>query len=404
VLFPLLLALLADPAALNGKVLAETRAGESPVGAGQASEAYASSLLIPQVELRIRDRRTELRLAYLPQLVWQLPAVTDLNGRPLLLHQAGFTLVTRPSETTNLLARGSGAFGQPDYYSLPQLIGPGQAAVPQVTTILTATGTVTFSQDLTRRTRLTLGATASHYQPYGSAAANLPPGTTLARSTAVAVVPGVLFRLTPLDDLSGNVLVSDAQYSTGVDVFMVTPRVSWLRRRPAGDDFRLTLGLSYARDRGSKPALLGASPFLPTGSVAATWHPIRYEGYSLAVGFTSTVEQYVDPVLAVSGPRAQLGAQVLLVMVPDWMVGVRGDSYFSLRTTPLPGDPDETTFTLSSPVRHRISKNVTMELGARWIERGPALSSPAFAFRERQLLAYLSLTANTEDAPPYTSH
>ncbi len=405
--FPLLLLLLADPAAVNGKLIVETRAGESPVTAGQASQAYASTLVIPQVELRLRDPRAELRLAYLPQFVWQFPAVNgNLEARPLILHRAALSLVGRPTATTNVVAIGAAAVGQPDYYSLPQLIGPGQAYVPRVDKIFTASGSLVFSEDLTFRWRLLLSAGLSTYRPYG----NIPPPDPMqpfalgtAGETTVGGAVGARHLLTPIDDVSGIVSVSDADYTTGADLLLISPRLIWMRRQPAGDDFRLTVGLSYARDHGSMLVLAGGPALLPTGSLAVTRHLIRSEGYVLSMGINSTVEQYVDPVLRVSGPRAQVGGQVLFTIVPSWIIGVDGQLFLGLRRTPLAGDPDETTFTVNVPVRRRLSKNATLELGGRWSERGPAVSSPTFGFRERQLLAYLQLMLTTEDIMPYGS-
>ncbi|MDB4983502.1 MAG: hypothetical protein JWM82_4254 [Myxococcales bacterium] len=405
--FPLILSLLplvADPVALNGKVMAEARAGESPSFVGQESQLYVSSLLVPQVELRLRDRRVDFRLAYLPQLVWQFAPAPPSPARPLILHRAGLSAIGRPTATTNLGVQGFGAVGQPDYFALPQLIGPGQAALPPVDKILMASATAAFTKELSLRWRLTLTANVSHFEPYGNIAPTVGTEPGLLRQTTVGGAAGVGVHLTPIDDLSSAVAVSDAQYANGIEFLLVTPRVTWLRRRPAGDDFQLTLGVSYARDLGSVPALVGGPTFLPTGSLSINWHPMRYEGYAMSVGFTSTVEQYVDPVLRVAGPRALVAGQVQLVIVPSWIIGAYGAFFFSLRQTPLTNDPDETTFALNVPVRRRFSKNVTMELGGRWSERGPAFASPNFAFRERQLLAYLQLTVTTEDIMPYGSH
>ena len=138
---PLLLApLLASPFNLDGAVVAEGRAGSSPVLVGQAPQSFAAAVVSPQVAVWLRGHQLDLRLGYLPRLTWETPNDLGFEGRPLILHQAALALTARPAATTELQARAAGAIGQPDYSILPQLIGSGQAALPQVQRIVTVSG------------------------------------------------------------------------------------------------------------------------------------------------------------------------------------------------------------------------------------------------------------------------
>jgi hypothetical protein len=408
----LLATLLASPVTLDGTLVAEGRAGSSPQIAGQGTEAFAGVVVSPQVELSLHDERGEARLAYLPRLVWQTPNLLGYEARPLVLHQANLALSGRLSSTTDGTASAFGSIGQPDYTVLPQLLGPGQAALPQAQTIVTGRGAAFLQHLLTRRLRLTLGANFSYFKVLDESAPSsmapapgaLTPFVAL-HQTFFAAIPGALYAVTRNDDLLLTAAVSYGTYTDDIAIVSVSPQLMWRARRPpVGDELRLAVGVSYARDSGSRSVLAGGSAFLPMGSAEIVHGLVVEDSVGLHVGARLMVEQYVDPVLAVSGPRATSSGGVMLTLPPSWSFAVQGDVTASLRRTALApaNNPDETSFSLRVPIRHRFSSVAVLEWGALWADRAPAVAAPDFHFHQRQLWAYIALTLTTRDVSPWS--
>ena len=407
IFFALLAPLLASPFELNASVATETRAGEAPVLGTTVSDRFVAELITPQAEAELRQEQLDVRLAYSPRLFWQAPNALGRTFRPLLLNQATLSLSAQPSATTKIAARAFGSYGEPDYTILSQIIGSmqgmpapgsGQPSVPQVLKILTVAANLGIQTDLSRRFRLTFGVDATHFRPLADLPPVMsqpgvpmpPPSAVYLTQTTVTATPGATFRVTPEDDLALTVGTAYSTYSSTysccVELLLVSPMLSWRMRRQAGDELRLGLGFTEARDLGSISVLGGHPVLSPTGSVEALWHVGGEDEYGLTARLKATVDEFVDPILGVAYPRGLVAGQLLLVLAPDWSVSVQGDFGTSLQTSPaIPtsnttapsqiGSPDETAFSISVPVRHRLSGNLIMEFGGRWAERAPAIAA-----------------------------
>ena len=245
VTFLLLAALVAEPLELNAGLTTEVRAGQSPVLGNQDSRAFVATVATPGVEMTAKDGRLDLRVTYFPRLVWQSPNALDQTGRPLVLHQAALALLGRPTARVRLAARAFGAYGQPDYSALPQLIGAGagmppaggvQAAVPEVQTILTLSAGLAVDGDVTRRWKLGFALDGTHFRPITEAALPDPtPGVAslplLRRQTTITGAPSVVYRLTEHDDLALTVAVTDARSHGDVEIGRASATFSWRARR-----------------------------------------------------------------------------------------------------------------------------------------------------------------------------
>jgi hypothetical protein len=400
-LLPLLLPLLAEPVNLDGTVIAEGRRGVSPILANGGSTAFGAGILLPQVELWLRDERGELRVAYLPRLTWQLPNQLDYEARPLVLHQVSLGVIHRPTSKTQYSVRALGSVGEPDYSTLTQILGPGQAAVPQARTVASVSSSADGQVIFTRRWRATMVANVSYFHVL-----NVPPavvGTmpTLNSQLGLSGAVGTSYALTPIDDLALSAPIAYVTYATDVQLFTITPTLSWHQRHQTGD-VRLSLGLTYMQDLGTTHTLQNGWGFLPAANVDLVQSVVVQDGNGLWARARFTVEHYADPILVAVGPRALAWGQLALTASPDWIFAVEGNVSLSLRTTPLPENPDETAFSLRVPVRRRLSRHFAIEIGGLWSDRGPALAAPSFAFHQRQLWAYFSLTATTRDVPGWS--
>src|SRR5262249_52460427 len=119
----------------------------------------------------------------------------------------------------------------------------------------------------------------------------------------------------------------------------------------------------------------------------------------------ATVDYYVDPILNTTGPRGTATTELYFAFPGDWVTGISGSFSTSLSLqTPYAAQtggtfPDETAFSVSVPVRHRVSSYLIAEVGGRVANRGPRLTAPVLDFHQRQLWIYVQLTATTRLVP-----
>jgi hypothetical protein len=419
-LFALLLApLLASPFNLDGTVLAEGRAGSSPVIAGKAPETFVAGILTPQFQAWLHDETLDGRLTYLPRFMWQTPNNAGYEARPLILHQMSLGLTGRPSSTTDVTARGFGSYGQADYSILPQLIGTAQGALPPVQKIVTASGNVGVQESVSRRLRLTLAGEVMYFRVLGDAptqnATAMAPA--LPRQSAFDATPGAIYAVTRNDDIWLTATALYGRYANQVGIESITPLLTWRGRKQSGDELRLSLGVSYARDVGANSIINGGSALLPTATGEIQHSLLVQDAYGLSAHLRLAAEQYVDPILLTTGPRFLASGQLTLTEAPGWSVALQGDFSASTATvtlTPpvlppagaapvapnLPRGPDQTAFSVRVPVRRRFSRNCWLEVGGFYGDRGPSLTAPNFQFHQRQLWAYFGLTITTQDVGP----
>lgn len=401
----LLMLFLADPVDPNVGLAAEIRAGQTPLYAGGAPRDFVAGVLTPQASLDVREPDTSLRLRYFPQLFWERAEGIDRRA-PLVLHQASLAFSTKPVRSTSLTAQALSAIGEPDYAALPQLLGTGQLVLPQVVKIFSLTAGAAVQTDLSRRWQVSLLANGSHFQPIGnqtpmvtdpSVAPSIAP--QFVTQTSGSVTPGTAYKLTRVDTLGVSVSATDSKFSNGVDIFVANPSFGWRRRLAPGDEIQLGVGVAYAHDLGTVPAASTQKAVIPTGSAELIWRLLTDGESSLTGDLRAAVDDFIDPVLGISGPRFLTSARLVLLPRPGWSAALQADFGTVWASTPpgLSGLPDETAASVALPIRHWISNHFAFETGARWADRGPAISSGQFAFHQRQTWAYFAFIATTRN-------
>lgn len=409
---PLAPGYLSGALAVVGSVQSESRAGESPDVVNTASQSFVTTapqrfvaeIVTPRLAVELRRPDLNLAAWYGPRFYWQQPNQAEISG-PLILHAFGLLLDARTSETVTVSGAATGSIGKPDYGMLPNVLGMVQGTLPPVVSIAAVSGNAQVAMRLTDRWALGLAAQIFYWHWL-----DIPPGlssSTVTQQTAVSGQPTVALKLTPLDTLALGAAVGEATYSQSAGILTVTPVANWKRVLARRVNLNLTLGMTYAKTLGSGSVgmmpLLGASGSAesPIGSVElvsrlARRDEVLFQGRALA-----GVDFFIDPVLGVGLPRALASAELTVTSVPNWTTGLRGDFATPLQAPPpINGTaPDETAFSITVYLRRRATENLYAELGGRWADRGPALQTPDFAFHQRQLWAYLSLTATTRPIP-----
>jgi len=423
----------------------ELRAGESPILPGADSQAFVAEIVTPRIGLELRRPDFTLQLFYSLRLFWEDPSpiqtittdslspnvVTRIRGQarttvsdsgPLILHTVGLNLTTRPSRSVSAVAAASGSIGSPDFTALPQVLGTVQGTLPPIVSIVSGTAQGNLHYEVNRRWALGLGANVAYWRwldlPASPTASTTTGQTTVMGQTLVtgqtsaSAEPGATLILSKRDTLGFGAAVGAVVNSDGAGVSTLTPALSWRSRLTARDNLRLIAGVTYARALGTTPPgltpLLGSSgtAVAPIGSLEFESHLLRRDEILVLASAGAGVDYYVDPVLGAAVPRAMAGAGMSLIAAPRWMFTLRGDFGTAIRTTPFQtlvngvpvagvAAPDETVFTVSLGVRRWFSHNLLAEIGGRWADRAPALVTPDFAFHQRQLWIYLSLTATT---------
>jgi hypothetical protein len=388
----------------------QTRAGEAPLLPDAVPHTFAAELLIPRLALFLRYPDLTLSVWYAPRIFIQDPTPPGTSGA-LLLHTFGLTLNALPSRVVTLTGNVAGAVGEPDYATLPLVLGTTQAAFPSTTIIKLASATALGRMDarLTRRWDLMLALQAFYWHYIDYDAADISPNTVAGQANGSAEL-GAMYRLTPLQQLGLSTTVGGALYSSYGGMVTVTPAAIWKAQLTQREDLRVTLGMTYAQAVGT--AVPGTVPLLggegsavsPIGSADLTAHLARRDGVLFTGHLRGGVDYFLDPVLGTAAPRGFAGLESDTLAASGWATLLRGDFATALRTTPYPVapgqlQPDETVFAVTLSVRRPVNQHLLAELGGVWGNRGPALFAPDFHFHQRQLWVYLSITGTTRPVP-----
>jgi hypothetical protein len=399
------LLLLSGDLRVEGDATSESRAGETPIVPGQVPRDFVAEILTPQVALRYLDPAVHFEASYAPRIQWQTPNASDTLA-PLVLHTGNLLLDAHASRRLRLVGNATGSYGKPDYMMLQQILGPGQASLPAVQSIASASVRAGAFVHLSRRWDLEAGAQLFYWKWLdASTGTTLGPGTITEQQSAQEDAT-TLFRLDERNEVGLGAIAMEASYSTGLELITVGPTGTWRSVLTRESDLRLTLGVTYARAGGSPPpgATLGLAPgqqaVAPLASLRYQSHVARSNELFVLGHAGATTGYYVDPILGQVVPRALVDAGVSVAAVPNWLATLQGDFTTALRTAPLvltanATPPDETAFSLTLSVRRRFSANFFGEVGGRWSDRGPAFVEPDFHFHQRQLWIYVMLIGTT---------
>jgi hypothetical protein len=408
-----LLALLANVEA-GATVTTEARGGQAPVTAGGRPRVGVAATIRPAAEVRLRQDSSRVSLLYSPWVQWRYPNPLDVN-RPLVLHTVSLDGELRPSATSQVGARAGFSAGEADYAVLPQLLGGRPSALPDSVELMVITGALTYLVEMTPRWRLGTELGYTHRRPLNVTTPpppdpSLPPDPNqeaadffLSEQNAIQLVPTLAYRLTQVDDLLLETGVAWEKHSSGIELYSFEPRVGWQRRLAPQRMLSLLAGVAYTQDVGERSATGSKHDVSPLAEGRLEGHLWREQQRSLSGAFGVEVEYYVDPVVAAAGPRAVATTGLSLGMGQNWNVGLDAAFGTSLKSDPMPGQPDETFVSVALPVRHRVTPHLMMEMGVRYSNRAPHFAADDFEFRQRELWVYLAATATTFPIPAFVN-
>jgi hypothetical protein len=404
---------------LQASAISETRAGEAPVTPGARTNAFIAEIVMPVGGFELRRPDLVFTGWYGPRIYWEDPNPLSQSG-PLVLHTAALQLDARASRRVSLSGTATGSIGQPDYMSLPQVLGAVQATLPKVADLASVSGQARVVALPARRWEVDFATRIFYWQwldtPTQRREATLPDEDfvnqlpTITGQTLIGGEPTLFYSLDHRNTIGfgANVTaVDETSYTLSWDVFTVSPGITWKRRLSPTGDMLLVLGATYAQMIGPTP--FGITPPLgrtghqasPVGSIDVGSRFMRYRTILFEGRAKAGVDYYIDPVLGTAVPRA-LADVAADALDGYWSYVVRADFATALRETPYAvvgprsAVPDETVFSLAVAARHQLSPNLLGEVGALWADRAPAFVTPDFAFHQRQLWAYISISATTK--------
>jgi hypothetical protein len=403
---------------LNGAVAAEARAGEGPLVPGEAPVPGFMSILTPAVELQYLNRSLDLRAGYNLRILLR-ESSTYLNFAPLYLHTWTLTLDSHP--TTRLQIKGAAQVleGAADYAYLPYIFGASQATLVLVPEIFSATATASAQLRATRRVTAEVALSGLHNQPIGVGTVMAPVASApavpyvLPHFTSLAAMPGVLLRLSEVDELTLSSSF-EYQYVSGISDITATgvgplpthsltglvaiPTIGWKTNRARHSELELKAGVAFSHLASSYPVEPNA--VTPVGSVAVDQRLLSLRDAVLGIHCGGSVEYYLDPILGTAAPHAMTTAALSLTVPQNWTIALEGTFVTSLKAHPrgVGTDiyyPDEVAASAELPVRHPVSEHLTVEFGGRWSDRSPFFTAPDYGFHQRQLWLYVLLTGTT---------
>jgi hypothetical protein len=407
---------------VNAGVAAEGRAGVTPVATagGFDSTPSAAGIVTPGGELQFQSPRLVTRLTYGLRIFESVTRDLPVQS-PLYLHNATLSLLLRPGRRFDATAAGSLSYGEADYSYFSQVLGQMQPTLPPPLKFLSLSMGVVTHLRLTPLWTLQTAADVLDRRQVDSAP---PAAGTLSvfrfpHQRSFDVIPSLIGRITRRDDIIAAVgavyQATDGQQALPgavvtappetIEILSITPNLGWRVRLSRRYDFHIAAGLTYSYLIKKSAAFGEISPVAPTGAVDLTVHLLTSRAVTLRGMFGATFDYFLDPVLGVSGTRGTSFARLTAYLPLEWTAGF--DASFTTlltsnqNTTLAAVNPDQTVVAVAAPVRHRISRNFTAEMGLRYTDRAPNLGSANFSFHAHEAWLYFVLTATSRAVPEF---
>ena len=405
----------------------ETRVGDAPTGALSvpsdptsvpvaAQQAQVMVVATPILKLRWTTGVDDVRLDSATRIFWR--PVPLLGTRPLFLETLGATDTRRPTKRSRWRLDLRGTYGEEDYTSLSQQFA-NQPTLPVSTTMFMANGSVDALWRNSRRTTLTFRLGVIHRRTLDAQpVASKVPGTSLAplslpTQTSVTASPALHWTVTRRFGIEASAPVFDYDFQDitqasapagHTNIASIQPQMGFLEELSRRHQLHFVAGLTFAYALQGSNTKLGhhVTPLVRV-DLNSTLYRTRATAVQSSVG--AGTNWLVDPVLGTGVWRGVAQANFDATIGPHWTTGARFmfTTNLSARLPTADGPSangapiyiDETIVSAEIPVRHRWSNLLLVEFGGRFAERAPRLSAPRFAWRERELWAFLTLFAAT---------
>lgn len=408
---------------LSAGLRLENRSGVSPRVPGSDPELAIDFIINPSLSTLYRSSEVTVRANYGPRVFMRGGGGAE-QFRPLLLHSADAAI---DWEVTRRLRLGLTARGSIGAINYSYTFTPGDEnspVVPTEDTLEFMTGDVgvqssfRWSPIVTQAT----GVSVAYSAPVGAGGAGLPEQLRTRGGITFAIAPSVRDALElglsgELVEFPGTIPSPDpTMQSRAPRLGFMNPRVGLVHRFDSRYVCTLRVGalalFSPEIVNPTNPSdVRGGFSMLP--SFDATCTADAYRGPDLRVGANLQlgVVGFANPLLQRVDPRAVVGAGITMVLPPRTSIAVTA-SFFTPATldtveaSGLPGGAllTETLLDVRAPVRFQLADEYSLEVGGRFLARGPRLAAPEFSLGNFDAQAYvafnLALTTQSQRVRP----
>ena len=394
----------------------DVRAGQSPVveantaGEGVLTERSRSQVLVaatPLLGVRLTGERSELRALSATRMLWR--PVPYADQRPIFLETLEVAHNARPSPRSRWQLNLLSTYGEEDYTSLLRQFGANQPELPAALSMFAVSALGDGSWRASRRTTLFLFASGAYRQSLDdqpSAGSGTPGTLALPTQTLVVLTPAGRYALdrrtslevrTGIGDIDIQGIRRDSSASGRVNILTLQPQVGLIRDLTRTQQLRLFGGLTYAVVLSSPDDSRDWRTLTPLfrGDLSSVLWRAPASSVRSLLGFEAAWQ--ADPMLGLAVWRTTAFANLDAQLGPGWGAAVRASFTTDLNSPVWVNDRplDETIVQVEVPFRYRWSSQLVVEMGGRYSERAPNLFADEFAWRSRELWAFVTLTGTT---------
>jgi hypothetical protein len=360
---------------------AEVAAGYAPIGLNQEREPSMSSEVEPGAGLSIQGERSSLELTLSPRLYYRLPNF-DGVGRPLILVKSAarhsFRMTPRLTWSSDLAVQ----VGEVEYSST-RLVTDSPIAQPEDASVL-STFDVNASTGLawavTPTYTSSLRVVAEHNEPLGSSRDTTPFTTGGGADAAQRFF---------LDDRSSLAVTTSYHYysiSTEPDWMSVPVSLDYLRSLSRGTTLGAGIGATAAFQAEDPVQVFPTATF----TVERVLHETRVAKVSNRFGtsMTATFDTVIGRLYPVAGIEASLAG----MFGDDWTAGIGGFAYTAATREPIYEDGRDTYISFEGRAAYRLSREWSLDFGARETARGTHLSIQPFEFSQGETWGFVGIS------------
>lgn len=400
----------------------ENRSGVSPRTPLSPPELAIDFIVNPSLASIYLGNELTVRASYAPRLFMRGGGGAE-DFRPLVLHSADAAVDWEATRRMRLGLTARGSIGAINY---SYAITPGDSnttVLPTDELLEFMTGDVgaQLSYRWTPIVTQATGVNVAYSAPVGAGGAGLPEQLRTRGGVTFSIAPSVQDALEI--GLSGEFVEflgtpaspDPAASGRAPRLGFMNPRVGLVHRFDSRYVCALRVGaLALFSPEVVNPtdtSVRGGFSILPSFDANCTANAYRSPDLRIGGNFQLGVVGFANPILQRVDPRAVLGAGLTVVLPPRTSIAFSA-SFFtpatldSVESTGLPGGAlaTETVLDLRLPVRYLLADEYSVEVGGRFLARGPRLSAPEFSLGNFDAQAYvafnLALTTQAQRARP----
>lgn len=369
------------------RVRAEVAVGSAPVDYGGRQSATVTYTLSPMGGWWIGTHTRSLLLAYTPRLMLRRPNRAGVN-RPLILHDVSADYAERLSRRMQLSSRLAWVYGETDYLSFEEALGPTQTTVPRIALIRTTQvlGQVGLSHAYARRHARQIGVGASRLEPNGVRAKRvLSTQTSVNGSWTESCVisrrdTGSLTFGTGYTKFRGGGIGGRRSYASQL------LRAGWQRRFSEQGTLSAGAGAYAVHMAGGLWSWYPAADVSAADSLGRLGR-LRITGHSAAA-----LAATPDSVLGVVRPTLVLSMGIDATSFDRWSLGMSVSVATAATLESLEPERPESALSAAAPFSYELTRELVLETGARASLRASHWAAQERHTTDRQAWLYVALT------------